>query len=104
MGDLSVTIGNLPNKTQEEKQEINNLVEKLKGQLTSAKPENAKAAQKVADRTDEFLKEAAAEEPEAEAVEFKGNLLKKAAENIKDAMPTVLAIATQIVTHVLKPI
>jgi hypothetical protein len=41
-------------------------------------------------------------EIEPEAADAKANLLKTAAENIKEAMLIVLTIATQIIVHVLR--
>jgi hypothetical protein len=85
-----------------EKETLQELVDQLKTALISESETPAKDRQKVVDRAQELVQEIGKEEIDPDGVEAKGTLLKKAAENIKEAMPTVLGIATQIIAHVYK--
>ncbi|HEX2993565.1 MAG TPA: hypothetical protein VHP14_02005 [Anaerolineales bacterium] len=100
--DLKQTIRGNPNISPEDKEKLAKLVTQLDKLLENVPSELKAAAQKVADRTEELVSEVNEPEIEPEAVEMKANLLKKAAENIKEAMPAVLEITTQIVMHVLR--
>lgn len=94
------TIGAMP-AASADKDELKKLVEQLTTALEGvATPE----AEKVAKRVDELVNEAAEKDVDKEAVEAKGNLLLKAAMNIAGAVPTVLTIAQQIISHVSKMI
>lgn len=108
-GNVNITLGNLAqsvnsssNYTYDEKIELEKLIIQLESALQNVSAENQTAAQKVADRTKELITEVSAEQIEPEAIEMKANLLKKAAENIKEILPAVLSIATQIIVHALR--
>ena len=63
-------------------------------------PDKEEDAKTVARRTEELVSEASQEGPDTESVEFKGNKLKQATENIRDALPIVMPISTEIVRNV----
>jgi hypothetical protein len=99
LGDLTATINAIPNADQAAKVELEGLLKQLDTELSKADPEEADA---IKLRLSQFLSEAKQPQPVAEKLTDKGNKLKKAAEDIAGAMPTVLGIATKIVLTVLK--
>ena len=104
-GDVTITvntgtIGDAP--AGSDKAELKSLLEQLETELKSVPAEHQADAEKVAKWAEEAANDATAEQVEADVVAFKAGKLKQAAENIKGAMPAVLAISTQIVSHVLK--
>jgi len=107
-GSVTISIGDMTQTIQKgtgavsDKEALQKLVDELKASLTSVPAEQAKDAQKIATRVEELVTEVSAEDVDKEGVEVKVNLLKKAAENVKDALPVVLGITTNIVAHVLK--
>src|SRR5437016_5981251 len=80
MRDLATTVGGM-NATQEDKVALQKLITELEAALKNAPIAQQADAEKIARRAKEAVQEAAAEEPEKDAVEAKANLLKKAAEN-----------------------
>jgi hypothetical protein len=106
-GDVSVTIGNLSAVVggsalpEGDKAALQRLLAELEVALKAAPPETAADAAKVAKRAKEAVEEAAADQPEKDAIEAKTNLLKKAAENIAGAMPPVMQIAMNLIAHLL---
>lgn len=96
------TVGAIPNAQPADKDELKALIEQLSTALQQVPAEKATEAEKVAKRADELVKEAADKDTDQEAVEAKGNLLLKAAQNVAGAMPAIMPIATQIVTHLSK--
>lgn len=99
-GDIRQTINNIPSNTQD--QQLNLMLLQLKEALAQVPEEKKTDIEKVSKRTEQLLEQAKSDEQDPEALESKGELLKKAAENIKDVMPSVLAIATQIIGHVIR--
>ena len=97
--DMTQTIHGSPNADETAKAELDRLVEQLREALQQVPPDKAGDTQTVARRTEELVSEATQPQPDKEAVEFKGNKLKQAAENLRDAMPVVMQIATGIVAH-----
>lgn len=102
MGDLTATINVMSGADQTEKEQLQQWIAELEAALKAAPAERENDAQNVAKRAKELVEEAGEPEPDQEAVAAKANLLKKAAENVKEAMPVVLAIATNIVGYFLK--
>lgn len=107
-GDLTVTIRDMTQTVQKgsgtpsDKEQLQQLLDQLKAAL-AAVPEAHKAnAEKVAKRTEELVTEVSEADVDKDGVESKANLLKKAAENIKEALPDVFAIAGSIVAFGLR--
>ncbi|MCB8978651.1 MAG: hypothetical protein H6657_14620 [Ardenticatenaceae bacterium] len=84
-----------------EKQQIRSLIKQLHEALSAVPPEHGRNVEKIAKRAEELVDEASDEELDRDAIEAKANLLKKAAENVKEIMPIVASIATNLVVHIL---
>jgi hypothetical protein len=100
LGNVIQTTNNLPNASDEERQELQKLILDLQAELSQAPPEMAKEAEAVAQTAKALVDTANAEQPNSTLIQISGEGLKKAAENLAAVMPTVLTIATQIVTAV----
>jgi len=99
---VTQTVEVLPNFDQAGKEDLIRLVGKLKQQLEKVPPESAQDAEKVSKRVKALVEEVNVDEPDKEMIKITGESLKRAAQNLAAVMPPVLAIATQIVSHVLK--
>ena len=82
------------------KAELEKLVAQLNEALQKVPPEKAEDAEAVAEMTKSLIDTASAEKPNKTMIQITGEGLKQAAKNIADVMPTVLSIATQIVTTI----
>jgi len=100
--DVAQSIAAMPNTSEDEKEQLKQLFAKLEETLKSVPEQRATDAALVATRSQQLAQEAAQPEVDQEEVEHKANKLRQAAEKLKDAMPVVLAIATQIVAHLVK--
>ena len=101
MGNLNATVGAM-NAAPDEKAALQKMIADLEAALKEAPAAQQADAEKIAKRAKDAVEEAAAEKPDTEVVEAKANLLKKAAENIRDVMPIVTTIAFGIVTQLLR--
>ncbi|MCC7448787.1 MAG: hypothetical protein IT324_15315 [Anaerolineae bacterium] len=101
MRDLSATVGGM-NAAQDDKAVLQKLIADLETAFKSIPTEQQANAEKIAKRAKEAVEEATTDKPDQEAVEAKANLLKKAAENVRDVMPIVTGIAINIVAQLLK--
>lgn len=99
--DMTQTIhgGNAPS---DDKEALLKLVDDLKESLTDIPAEHKEGAEQVVKRTEQLVEEVSEDEVDPDIVEKKASRLKKAAEDIKEALPVVLGIATSIVAHALK--
>lgn len=100
--NVSQTIGELPYVEQSVKDEMQRLVEQLNEALQQAPPNKAEAAEAVAKSAELLVKTATEEKPNKTMIQITSEGLKQAAKNIADVMPTVLTIATQIVSTIAK--
>jgi ElaB/YqjD/DUF883 family membrane-anchored ribosome-binding protein len=103
-GSVTITQGDIQQMSgsSDEKAELQRLLDQLQKQLEAAPAEQKAEADKIAKRSNELVEEAKAENPDKEAIEAKANLLKKAAENVRDVMPAVTMTALGVVTTILK--
>ena len=101
LNHVNQQIGNLPNGKPDELQELSQLVEQLKDELKQAPADMAQQADIIVKRVTALVETLAEPTPEKNLVQVTGDSLKKAAENIAGVLPTVLAIATQIVSHAM---
>jgi hypothetical protein len=92
----------MPNTSDDEKEQLKQLFAKLEETLKSVPEQRAADASLVATRSEQLAQEATQAEVDQEEVEHKASKLRQAAEKLKDAMPVVLEIATQIIAHVVK--
>ena len=106
--NTTFTINNMPNAGTADKDALKKLIEELTKALDSIPADKREddtvqeGVEAVATRTDELVKEASAKKVNKKEVEHRGNRLLEAAKNLAAVAPTVLTIATQIVTHIGK--
>lgn len=101
MGNISSTVGSM-NTPENEKEALRELIAKLEAAFEQVPTAQQADAEKIAKRVKDAVEEVSAEKPDHEVVEAKVNLLKKAAENVREVMPIVAEIAINIATHLLK--
>ncbi|MFW5691400.1 MAG: hypothetical protein ACOCXZ_02755 [Chloroflexota bacterium] len=77
------------------------LIAQLQDALRQVPDDKRDDAEAVDALAKEMTQSASAEKPNKKLLEIKGDALKAAAENLKDVVPAVMAIATQIVSHIL---
>lgn len=94
------TIGALPHADEAAKAELQQLISQLNDALQEAPEDKAEEVEAVAQMAETLVDAASGEKPNKMMVQITGEGLKKAAENVAAVMPTVLVIATQIVTAV----
>jgi hypothetical protein len=78
------------------------LVAQLNQALGQVPAERQTDADAVAELAQDVIDKAVGEKPNRKTLELKAESLKKAAEGLAGVAPSVLAIATQIVSHILK--
>jgi len=109
-GRVTITIGDMTQTIQQgptalgDKEALQALVDQLRAAIAAAPilAEHKASVERVDKRTEELVSEVSSGEIDKEAIESKANLLKEAAENIKDVLPTVVLIGASIVAQVLK--
>ncbi len=109
-GTVTITMGDMTQTIQQgtaapsDKEALQALVDQLRAAIAAAPipAEHKASVERVAKRTEELVSEVSSGEIDKEAIESKANLLKKAAENIKDVLPTAVLIGASIVAQVLK--
>lgn len=99
--NVTQTINTMPHGDDRQRDELKQLVAQLQEALAQVPSETADDVAKVTKRVEALVEEADDDNPDTEMMEITGESLKRAAENVKDALPAVLPIATQIVAHVL---
>ena len=100
--DVSQNIGKIPNADPSAKDELKRLIGQLSEALQKVPPEKDEEAEAVAESAKLLIDEVAKEQPNKTMVRISADGLKQAAKNVAEVMPTVLAIATQIVTTIQK--
>ncbi len=100
--NVSQTVGALPGADESTKDELKQLIQQLSQALEQAPPDKVEEAEAVAKSAELLVQTANEEKPNKTMVQITGEGLKQAAKNIAEVMPTVLTIATQIVTTVAK--
>jgi hypothetical protein len=97
LGNVTQTINALPLGDDAQKAELVQLVNELQEQLARVPEERVKDAAKVSKRVEALVREI--DSKDKEMIEIAGESLKRAAQDLKDVLPTVLTIATQIVAN-----
>ena len=100
--NVTQTIGALPGADPAAKAELESLVQQLNDALQQVPQHKAEDAEAVAKSAELLVETASAEKPNKTMIQISGEGLKQAAQNIADVMPTVLTIATQIVTVIAR--
>jgi hypothetical protein len=98
---VSQSIGEIPNADPSTKENLKQLIDQLNTLLQQVPPEKAAEAEAVAESAKQLVDAAAKEKPNRATLEISAEGLKLAAKNIAEVMPTVLTIATKIVTTIL---
>lgn len=96
--NVTQTIETIPNIDEPTRDELNSLMQRLQNMLQNAPPDKVDDANKVARRAKELVEEAGDSKPDKEEVERKGENLKKAAQSLVAVLPTVVSVASQIVS------
>jgi len=100
LSNVQQTIGALPHADAAAKAELTGLLEELKQALAQLPAQKQEEAEAVATAAAELIEKAAAPQPNRTSIQISGEGLKQAAQNLAAVMPTVVAIAAQIVTAV----
>jgi hypothetical protein len=96
--NVTQSIENVTGADESEKQELKDLVAQLKAVLEKVPPDRVEEAEAVATLTESVVEQASVDKPNKALLQISREGLKKAAEDIADVLPTVLGIATKIVT------
>ena len=96
------SIGAIPHADEASKAELAQLVQQLQEALAQVPADKQEEAEAVAIATKDLVEKAQAEKPNRASIQISGEGLKKAAENLAGVMPTVLTIAGQIVTAIVR--
>lgn len=97
---IMISMDSIENQDMPQKAELMDLVRQLNEvlkQLPASKSDDAKA---VAETAQTLLNKATEETPNKTMIQITGDALKQAAQNIADVAPTILHIASQIVTTI----
>lgn len=100
--NVSQSIGRIPSADPATKDELKQLIKNLNEALQKVPPEKEEEAEAVAKSAKLLVDEVAKDKPNKTMVQISADGLKQAAKNIAGVMPTVLSIATQIVTTIKK--
>lgn len=102
--NVQQSVGALPASDEDARAQLESLIGQLSQALTSPKVQETKKeeADAVAASAQILVETAKAEKPNKTLLQSSGEVLKKAAENLAEVAPTVISIATQIVTAVLQ--
>jgi len=103
LNKVTQNVGALTGVSETKRDELIRLIDELQTQLEQVPAQKAKDAEVIAEHLDSLIKELCKkEETHSDTLETMGDRLKKAAKNLREVMPTVLPIATQIVAHILQ--
>jgi len=97
---VNQNIDALPTADPSIRDELAQLVQQLSEVLQQAPPDRVEQAEAVAQSAELLVNAATAEKPNKTMIQITGEGLKQAAKSVADVMPTILAIATQIVTTI----
>ncbi|MCC6603367.1 MAG: AAA-like domain-containing protein [Anaerolineae bacterium] len=100
--NVTQTISAIPYADSDEKDKLAELVNQFKQALKELPPDKQTEAQKLSKRLEALINEANDDEPEKDVIEANGNSLLKAAKNVKNVVPTVLAISKEIITFIIR--
>jgi ElaB/YqjD/DUF883 family membrane-anchored ribosome-binding protein len=105
MGDATGTIQNIHEssigKTQEEKDELQQLIEQLNSALKSVPSEYTDDAEAVRIKVEDLLTKANTDQPNRKVLQIDADGLKKAAENIASVADNVLLVVTKIIAIIM---
>jgi len=96
------SVGEIATEDEGARQDLERLIEQLGEALQDISSNNREDAEAVAETLKALVDSAKAEKPNKTMLKITADGLKKAAKNLARVMPTVLPIATQIATTVMK--
>lgn len=96
------SIGANPNLASADEEKLVELVTQLQQELEKTPEGHDEETQVVAELVQDLTDKSKEEKPNRKILEIKGENLKQAAKNLAEVMPTVLTIATQIVSQILQ--
>ena len=100
--NVQQSIGDISTTDVDSRKELETLIGQLNEALQKIPAEKQEDAQAVAETAKALIDVAKSEKPNKTMLQITGEGLKKAAQNLAEAMPTVLTIASQIVMTVMK--
>lgn len=101
-GNLTITVGALPAAPEDVRLSLQDQVAKLAALLEVIPPEHADEVQEVKVAAEDAVAEAAKEQPDKNRLRLRGDLLKKAVEELSAIAPALSTIAVQIATTIAK--
>jgi methyl-accepting chemotaxis protein len=102
LNNVQQSVGKMRTNNQAAKEELQALIAQLNETLQAVPPENCEDAESVAQMAKMLVETASAERPNESSIKITSEGLKQAAQNLTDAMPTVVTIASQIVLAVFR--
>ena len=100
--NVQQSIGDISTDDIDTRMELEKLIAQLSDALQEIPVEKQEDAQAVAETAKALVEVAKSEKPNKTMLEITGDGLKKAAQNLAEAMPLVLPLASQIVMTVMK--
>lgn len=100
--NVKQNISTIPNVDESIKQELKELVNQLNNELQKVSSKNSAEAKAIAEATKLLIETIKKEKPNKSMVQVGAEGLMQAAKNLATVMPTVLTIATQIVTTIME--
>ena len=102
LSNVSQTVGQLPQADDAAKEELRGLIDQLSEALQQVPEEKAQDAETVAKTAEQLVEAANQEKPNTSFLDVMGNALKQAAKGLEEVVPSVVTIATQITTLIVK--
>ena len=100
--NVQQSIGEIQTNNTDARDELAQLVAQLTDLLTRVDDERQEQAEAVAQTAKALVDHAKSEKPNKAMVKITGDGLKQAAQNLADVFPTIVTIAAQIVSVVIK--
>jgi hypothetical protein len=100
--EVHQSIGDIHAAGPDDVQELQDLIEALTQALEKIPPEKQEEALAVAETAKQLVETAKAETPNKTMIRITGEGLKQAAQNLAEAAPAVIGLASQIVMAVMK--
>lgn len=101
-GDLSINVGSIPAASEDVREILEKQIEQLIEALKTVPADQTNKVQEVKMAAEDAVNEAAKAQPDKKRLEIRGESLKKAAETLASIAPTVLNIASQVATTLMK--
>lgn len=102
IGDLRNIINTAPITSVQDKDALGALLNQLEAVLAGVPSDRNEEANDLLERVKKLVEKATTQQPNKNLIKIDAEGLKQAAENLKAVTPTILTIATQIVTYILK--